>query len=325
MTRRLKKERTQTPIKYTPRWFTVKSNPLVFANYGGKAGTILDLKLDFSPNMALKKSLDEFYSDVRMISERPAVPITIEEGDNHCIGLSSDIRTINWKEKSLAEVLDPTSKVNDLISRALDNSKEEFKAFCDSLENSEELGELACTITLTKGRFRTNVTDRIIFQNVKIANRYDRTISSLRECLSRWDELEPRKADLFGKLARDYEEIRKEMQDNLQTLENSIDDSNISKARLRVERWNTLQSVRDLDEKKIRWFLITSETGLEEELRELYKAISGFNDSIDELMRLGEFRTKRHFRGINCRREELHSKAQKTWERLSVRNRLLQP
>lgn len=86
---------------------------------------------------------------------------------------------------------------------------------------------------------------------------------------------------------------------------------------MRVGSWNQLQRIRTSYERKIRWFLIKSEEGLEEQLTKLYRNIVKYNSSIDELIVLGELRTRERFQHINLEREKLHLDMEKILESLS--------
>jgi len=211
----------KTPIRdYTPRWFHLKPISFVFANHGGKSGTIVDLKLDFIPHSSFKCFFDLFYAGMITYEGDLSPPVTIEEGDNQYLKTSPNIRTIDWKETSLAEVLDPSLKVREIVAKALERSKEKFRGFCDFLEKYQELGKVSCILTLTKGRFRTKVTKKKILENITIANRYDEAISSLRNCLCGWENLNPTKAELLSKIMRDFEQLIVELKGNLPLLGN---------------------------------------------------------------------------------------------------------
>lgn len=310
--------------EYTPRWFHLKPVPFVFANYGGKAGTILDLKLNFFPHNSFKAFFDIFYASIVTYEGDLSPPITIEESDNQYLKVSPEIRSIEWKKITLAEILDPNLKVDDMVAKALEKSKEKFKGFCDFLENSQELGKVSCTITLTKGRFRTKVTEKKLFENISIANHYVKALSSLRGCLGRWENLKPTKVELLNEVKRDFEGLTRELKENLIILGRTLHEHSISEtSKLRVDIWNRLQLQRIWTpyETKIRWFLIKREEGLKEDLTKLYETIVKYNSSIDELMSLGELRTQKHFQSVNAEREKLHSDVEKMWDRLSYLSR----
>ena len=305
----------ETPIQdYTPRWFHLKSVPFVFANHGGKSGTILDLKLDFVPHSSFKSFFERF----SLAFEEPGLPVTIKEGDNQYLKASPYIRTIDWKRIALAEVLDTNLKVDDIVAKALEMSKEKFGRFCDFLDKSQELGKVSYTITLTKGRFRTKVTKEKPFENIAIENHYDGAVSSLRDCLRRWKNLTPTKAELLNEVKRDLEGLIRELKENLIILGRTVGEDILSGAsKLRADVWNQLQRIDTVHERKIRWFLINVEEGLKEDLTKLYENTMKYNRSIDELMYLGKIRTQKHFRDINAERENLCSDVEKMWNRLS--------
>ena len=81
--------------------------------------------------------------------------------------------------------------------------------------------------------------------------------------------------------------------------------------------------LRDVHERKIRWFLIKSEEELEQELTKLHKKIMDYNRSIDELIFFDELGTheRARYRHVNAEREKLHSEVEKMCDRLSRSNR----
>lgn len=130
------------------------------------------------------------------------------------------------------------------------------------------------------------------------------------------------KAELLNELKSDLEGLIRELKDDLMVSARSVAEHNINASKLRVDGWNRLQQIRTPHERKIRWFLIKSEQGLEEDLTKLYKNIAKYNDSIEGLMFLGDLRTPKDFRSINREREDLHSDIEKMRERLSRLHRL---
>jgi len=301
--------------KYTPRWLYLHKVPLVFANYGGKAGTIVDLKLNFVPH----KAFESFFESCNFRFEEPSPPVIIREGDNQDLLLTSpNIRTIDWKKKALAEVLDSSLKINDIVVKSLQRSKEMLERFCDFLEKSQEFGKVTCTIVLTKGRFRTKVKNETLFQDVPIEINYVEATSSLRDCLKRWENLDPTKAKLLDDLERSLKELTRELSEKLATLQDPVSEENINSYQLRVDKWNNLQRFWDYDEEKIRWFLIESEKGLRDDLTKLYQRIIRCDNQIAELRSHGEGRTQEQFKPINIELEELRLEIQTMRKRLSA-------
>jgi len=305
--------------KYIPRWLKPKPVTFVFANYGGKAGTILELNLDFVPH----KSFEKFFHESYFRFEEPALPVIIREGDNQDLILTSPhIRTIDWKKRALAEALDPNLRIKDMIDKSLQRSKEEFERFCDFLEKSQELGEVSCTITLTKGRFRTRMKSEKLFEKAPVENHYSMAIASLRNCLHRWENLDPTKAELLGEVERSLNDILSELKENLKILKNPIDEQNINSYKLRIDHWNLLHRFWDSDEEKIRWFLIESEKDLKEALTKLYERIIKCDNLVAELRSYGEARTQKHFETANIEREKLRLEVDEIAKRLSVLHKL---
>jgi hypothetical protein len=297
----------------TPMWLGLKRVAFVFANYGGKAGTVVALEFDFGPSDSFKVFFDRLYCTFQ-----PSYPpLTLEKGGNQHLEASLQIVTIDWKKMVLAEVLDQNLKMDNIIGKTLEESKEKFKSFCDFLATSEELGKISCTITFTKGRFRTKVTKTKLFRDITVANHYREAVSYLRGFLPEWETLSPTKAELLNEIKRDLDGMTRELNDNLIILGKQVNEQNITAAKLRVDAWNNSQNIWRPYEKKIRWFLIESVEGLEEALIELYRSIMKFNSAVDELLSLGVLRTQEHFREINAEREKLRSDVEKTLHRLS--------
>jgi hypothetical protein len=130
---------------YLPIWFELKSTSFVFANHGGKSGTILAVDFEFSPTNEFRSFFDRFSSSLSLSTEQAGVstaniPTTIKAGDNEAFVVSSSIYLVEWKKMALAEVLDPTTNVEDLIERAFQRSRKNFENFCDLISKSKTLG-----------------------------------------------------------------------------------------------------------------------------------------------------------------------------------------
>jgi len=300
--------------EYMPRWFRPKPVQFVFANYGGKAGTILELNLDFTPHMSFGK----FFDICQFGLEEPSLPVTIREGDNQSLLFTSpSIRTIDWKRNSLAEVLDSNLKIEDIVAKSLQKSKEQFERFCDFLEKTQEFGKVSCTIILTKGRFRTKVKGEKLFEDVPIEIHYNEAISSLKDCLHRWEILQPTKAQLLDEIERGVRGLIGELRQNLKVLKNPVDEQNTNSYKLRVDNWNNLHRFWDSDKEKIQWFLIESKKGLRKDLTKLYGKIIKCDNLIAELRSYGEVRTQEQFQTVNIEREKLRVEIERMQERLS--------
>jgi len=299
--------------QWTPMWFELKPVAFVFANYGGKAGTIVDLEFDFSPSDSFKG----FFDRLHWTFQPSSPPLTLEKGGNQHVKVSLEITTIDWKKIVLAEVLDPSLKADNIAEKALEESKERFKSFCDFLAKSIELGKISCSITLTKGRFRTKVAKTRLFRDTTVANHYKEAVSHLRGFLPEWETLSSTKAELLNEIKRDLDGLTKELNENLIILGKQVDEQNITTSKLKVDAWNNSHNIWRPYEKKIRWFLIESEEGLAKALTELYRGIMKFNGTVDELLSLGERRTQKHFEGINTEREKLRLELEEILNRMS--------
>lgn len=308
---------------YTPFWFELESVSFLFANYGGKDGTILDLKIDFVPNSSFKH-FNTFSANLPIYvigGEFFGLPLTVKEGSNQYLKFSPRIDTIRWKESALAEELNPKLKVADIVENALAKSKVNFSDFCDFLESSKDIGKVKCTITLTKGRFRTKIRDQAISKEFIVANKCEKSIGLLRECLLRWEDLSETRAEMENKLVQDIKFLIRGLEVNATNLANSIDDNQLSQAgasiKLRLDEWKSLQNSRGDDERKIRWFMLKTDKSLEEKLSKFYNEIVDYNNSVDRLVVLGENRTSRDFNSINAFRERLREDTHEIKRQLS--------
>lgn len=283
--------------EYIPEWFSLSEVSLVFANYGRKGGTILDVKIDFTPIETFK----EFYQDFNFYFSE--APITIKDGENSTMKFRPSIRTINWKKFALMKMLQDGQNIGESVDKAIAEGKEKFRQFCSFLSENEELGEVSCTISLTVGRFRTKVKDKKFFEKIKVENEYGETIDLLRKRLQNWDNLKPTRAELINEIFRVPNDLISELKANLHILEIEIDEKNITQSKLQDSSWSNLSRARN-DE--IRWFLIDRERNLRSDLESLYKQISNYNSGIQELLYLGERRTKTDFKNLNEKRAILY-------------------
>jgi hypothetical protein len=297
---------------YTPNYLDLKKLSLVFANYGGAAGTILGVRLEFKPQPLLKDFIEQFYQSVET-----GLPLTIKRGENQHLTVSLGLSIGNWKKMMLAEMLEPKLKLDDIIQKASEESKEKFRSFCDLLTGSPELGKVSCYATLTRGRFRPKVTESKLFENLPVINHYDKVASYFSDCLKEWKNLHPTDEELAFETKFYLEELLRELKRNWQVLSDPVSEQNIAQSKLRQDRWISYRQESIPYEKKIRWFLIESEKQLEEKLARFYEEITKYNGLIDNFMSLGEFRTDEHIQELNIEREKLHSSLGKIMESLS--------
>lgn len=305
---------------YIIKRFELEPATFVFANHGGKAGTITKVKSHFVPHKSFEGFYEGFYYNFSVGEPKYTVrmpPLTIKEGDNQYVDFSLTIDTIDWKEKTLAEVLDPKLKFDDIITTALEKSKERFEAFCDFLNKSQELGKLSCTITLTKGRFGTKIKTEKLLENESITINSDKAISSLRKYLHRWESLGSTRVDLLNKMKGYLEGLIRELRGDFIVCSDKVSEKNIGSSKLKVDAWKQLNAIRYSDDRKIRWFSIRSKEGLEEELTKLYEKIAMYNDGIREAMYLGDLRREEDFQKINVERNKVHSEIEMVLKKLS--------
>lgn len=283
---------------YIPNWFSLNEISLVFANYGGKGGTILNAKLQFSPREELKDFFVSFDADIS------GLPLTIKDGETCVLKFKPSIHTIDWKKSALMEILQRNHSLPDSIDKSILEGREKFERFCSLLAGFEELGEISGTASVTMGRLWTKVKDKRFFSKIKLKNDYDKTIDSLRKRLQNWDQLEPTRTQILNSLLRVPRNLRSELKANSEILGSEITEESIGESKLREDSWRNLARERYHDETE--WFVISRETNLKENLEQLYTQISKYNSRIDELLRLGERRTEKDFERPNKKRTELH-------------------
>jgi hypothetical protein len=300
---------------YIPTWLESAPTPFVFANHGGKSGTILSINCEFTPTEELKPFFRKFNSNFVSLGEQAYT--TIEKSGNKTLTLSSSFQLIDWKKKALAEVLDPSLTVDELISGALQRSKDYFKSYCDFMQKSPTLGKMNCAISFTKGRFRTRVVEESLVSNKPLHNNCEQTILNLREFLRTWEDRQPRRSDLLNEMKQDLQGISRELKDDLINLNKEVSEQNINTSKLRTDLWQRLCDVSDPVENSIRWFLIKSESGFEQEMKRLYSDISRYNDLIDDALARSEFRTSKLLLALNEERSKLGSKTQIVVDKLS--------
>jgi hypothetical protein len=307
---------------FTPKWFSCEPVSFLFANYGGKDGTILDLRVDFIPRTSFK-AFNLFSANIQSYSsevEASSLPITIKEGSNRYLKFSPRIETIDWKQRALVEALKPNLKISEIVELALDKSKDNFRSFCDFLNENRELGTVNCFVTFTKGRFNPKLRDQKIHKNFVIKNECKESLTQLRNCLLKWDELSATRAEMEQKLLQDTKELTKEIQNILYNASNVIDEHQVAQnglsRKLLLDNWVRLRNIKDNDEIKIRWFLIKTDSNLEKQLLVFYESALEFNRLLDSLIVLGETRSLKDFIEINVLREKIKENAYKKMDEL---------
>jgi hypothetical protein len=305
--------------RYTPNWLESNTTPFVFANHGGKAGTILSIHCQFVPTPDFSEFLNSFRPNFRIVGEQESYPIiiTIEQGDNKTINTQFGFGLIDWKRKALAEVLNPTSRIDDQITVALQRSKQSFAKLCDLISKSERLGTVDCTISFTKGRFRTKVTTQHLLRNAPVQNNLRDAAANLRKFLEVWEKLEPRASELLNETKGELEGIMQELKDDLYVLSTAADEPNILMLRPRMDHWKQFSSAGDSCQEAIRWFLIQCDSKIKESLTKLYDNVERFDSLINTIAGRGAFRTSEDLRTIDEERSKLIPEIQTTLIRLS--------
>jgi hypothetical protein len=296
---------------FPPAYLDTKPTSFVFANHGGKSGTILSITFDFTPTEELKKFFNTFSMNFTLPGEQLSgspTPVTIEAGDNKTLVAQLGLYFIDWKRTALAEVLNPTSKVDDSITIALLRSRDNFESYCELLSNSKKLGSMSFKISFTKGRFNTKVVTEYLLKNKPLQNRLDDSLSIMKEFLKIWEDLEPKRTQLLNETKGDLEGISQELRDNLNILNRDATEQSIASSRLKVDFWKQLCNVNEPCREKIRWFMIRSDTGLEEELNKLYHDFDNYNSLIDSVFSRGELGKMKRLSVVNDERKRLNMK-----------------
>jgi hypothetical protein len=303
---------------YMPSSLRSEPFPLVFANHGDKSGTILNLHFEFSPIPSFQKFIDRYYFDLGFTQDEPITPpMTIKQGDNMCFQVFMRIHLKDFKKETLAEILNPKLTIEEITEMATEKSKRKFEDFYNLL-SKQELGRISCYMTFTKGRFKTEIKDTKLFENIILYNHCKEALSILRSSMGKWEDLSPRKRELMNSIKGNFEGIMHELEYNLTQLEKEVKEESLSTSVFRMDAWRRMyEAVWTAYEEKIRWFLIKAETRVEEDLSQLYANITKYNDLISEAMSLGELRTLKHFENLNRQRTKLLSNVKNTAGRLA--------
>ena len=147
----------------------------------------------------------------------------------------------------------------------------------------------------TKGHIRTKVVTETIIKNAPLSNQNGTAQYPLREFLQMWENLAPTKLLLLNEMKQDLENIKRELEHNLLTLNVEVTGQNLGNSRLNTDVWRQLYNENRPYDEKIRWFLIRSESNLEQELKELYNSIDHYDSLIDDVVARGDFRTPKNF------------------------------
>ena len=167
---------------------------------------------------------------------------------------------------------------------------------------------MSFTISFTKGRFNTKVVTEYLLRDKSLQNRLDHSLSTMREFLKIWESLEPQKNQLLNETKGDLEGISQELRENLNSLNRDVTEQNIASSRLKADFWKQLCNVNEPYQEKIRWFLIRSDTGLEQELNELYHDIDNYNSLIDGVFSRGKLGKVKRLGVVNDERKQLNMK-----------------
>jgi hypothetical protein len=309
------KQFAQSNPDYTPIHFRSDPVTMIFSNYGGKAGTILDLQLEFHPDKALAEFVDKRYQrhQQQLIDE----PLILPDGENEPIEFNTSLRMIDWKKAALVDVLNPTMRISQILEQASEVGQSKYLQFCDVLEKANSLGTVACQVTLTKGRFRTRVVQEHLFENVEVENRLETLVPALRKFVNKWDSLYYTDSQLTHDLRRGVGDVVRENQTNLPILKKLVTEETLNNSQLRTDAWKNLTNPNlSVNDRILRWFLIDSEPKLREQVSTLYHDIEEYNSQINIMLTLGEFRQDSHYENINARRTELIRQIKSVSERL---------
>jgi hypothetical protein len=231
---------------------------------------------------------------------------------------------------ALAEVLEPSMNLDNMIDCAIKKSKEKFINFFMFLKKSEVLGTLGCDLTYTKGRFRTRIRAKRLFAKKPIKSQPTLAAAFFGELLENWEEVEPTRNNLLHTMAYSIQSLLDELKDNIRILGTKITDQNVhSSVDLRTDHWRSLCSNKtDYYLGNLQWFLIRSEHGLCSELEELYQSLDNYIRLVKDTNIRRDFATttslETALKTLNKARNELINKAQAVESRLTqLRCRML--
>lgn len=280
--------------EYIPRVFGLEEVSLVFANYGRKGGSILDIKMDFQPNKEFDEFIESFWE-----STYPDVPIIIKEGENHVLKFKPSLSTIDWKKYYLNKIIEDTNKIEEAVDKSINQGKLLFEKFYSLLKKEKEIGNISCIASLTAGRLNTRIENKVLFKNFTIKNEFKELDKFFQERIDKWDSLKPVRSELINEFRSYPISLTGELKRNLQLLNEYVSEENISRMALHTSSWTNISR---LDYNKVRWFLIEKEKNLKTNISHVYKQIIDYNVIVQEALSLGEFRTQSHIEKINEKR-----------------------
>jgi transcription elongation factor Elf1 len=314
-------EGTKTLLKQflPPPLLDLEATPFIFANHGGKSGTVVNVDLVFTPQKEFQEFLLTSHCSLSLSTEQLGIPgagmpTTIMAGDNKVFIASASLYLVDWKRKNLSEILDPETKIQNLIEQAESRSRIIFESFCDFIRNANTLGTISCSMCYTKGRFRTRVKTKLL-RNISVDNKPDIS-NKLREFLRVWDNLQPTSTQLFNEMKADIENITRELNRVILELKVEVTAQNLSQ-RLNFSFWQQLSMESRPYNEKISWFIIRCESGLEQELKELYNGIDAYNSLLDDVNARGDFKSEKDLLKVNEERMKLRTSAQEVVNKLS--------
>jgi hypothetical protein len=300
----------------------VKEAVFLFANQGGKAGTILRLSFKFKPNDDFKQFFKEFHHRTGQTTDQPLftgddLAVTMPAGDNKAFAVFIDLRLIEWKYKALAEILNPKDKIQSQIEKSELNGRKSFEAFCEYIGRTKTLGSVSCQMDYTKGRFRTKVASKSLGQitvenQTQVGNEY-------RKLLLIWDRLAPSRVELLNEAKGVIERILSELDHNIKVLNVEVTDANINQ---RLNNITFQQNEPETYAEKIRWFAIRCEDGLEKKLMDIYDNVNEYNILLNSITAKGVLGNSYDFVRINDDRKMLRDKMSATLGRLLIDYRM---
>lgn len=307
--------------EYTPRYLSFANASFLFSNYGGKDGSIVNLEITFQPISAFKQfnSFSTTLSYFENNSEVTQLPVVIREGTNVSLKATCSIMRSEWKKDALATALNPRKHLETIISDALKDSKSNFRSYCEFLENNQTIGSISCTLTFTKGRFKTKIMKKELISNTPVFNQCKESLLFFRQCLLKWDELAPTYTELENEVLTGIVCLLTEMDSNISNLSISIEDKTLaswSAIKPRIDQWQRLQKITD-PERKIQWFLIDSDSSLKNALANLYENVKKYNNKIEKMIVSGGYNSSEDYMSINEERERLKQNTVETRHELS--------
>ena len=263
--------------------FESKPTTFVFANHGKKAGTITRIDFKFSPEAGFKYGYRVDETKLTLLPQAPDLPaedmpMTIESGANTAFFAITYVHTIDWKAVALADALDPSRTLEEIVDTAVRKSRENFADFFGFMAKSPTLGIASCDVTYTKGRFKTKMRTKRLFVDEPVRSEASVAGPFFAEFLENWEDAFPTRQDLLCSITNPFERLMEELKCNIQILTQITDQKMFDPLFLSTNHWRWMCVKSDSYIEMSQWYLVRCEKNLEPELRTLYTDMERYGE-----------------------------------------------